>query len=64
MHYLITAYAAVAARWTELTDVHNRDRGESPVSTAVIIGGIALAAVALVATITAVAKAWGDKIPK
>jgi len=63
-HYLLTAYAAVATRWTQLTDESNRDRGEGPVSTAVIIGGVALAAVALVATITAVAKGWGGKIPK
>ena len=61
---LITAYAAAASRWAQITDERNRDRGDSPVSTAIIIGGIALAAVALVAVITGIVTGWGEKIPR
>lgn len=64
MQHLITAYAAVAARWAQLTDKRNSDRGEGPVSTAVVIAVAAAAAVALGVIILAAVNTWGDKIPK
>ena len=63
MHHLLTAYAAVTARWAQITDENNSDRGEGPVSTAVVIAVAAAAAVVLGAIILAAVKNWGSKIP-
>ncbi len=60
---LIACYAAVAARWAQLTDPENNDRGDSPVSTAIIVALVAAAAVAVMAVITAAATGWAAKIP-
>jgi hypothetical protein len=63
MHHLLIAYAAVTARWAQLTDKNNSDRGEGPVSTAVVIAVAAAAAVALGVIIMAAVNNWGSKIP-
>ncbi len=47
--------AALVVRWHEVTDRSERDRGDNPVPTAVIIAGLVILAVAVVAW--AVAKA-------
>lgn len=60
---LIACYAAVAARWAELNDPQENERGDSPVSTAIIVALLAAAAVAIAAVITAAATGWAAKIP-
>jgi hypothetical protein len=58
-----TCCAAVGARWAELTDPQESERGDSPVSTAIIVALLAAAAVAIMAVITAAATGWAAKIP-
>ena len=60
---LIAFYAAVAARWSQLSDPQVSDRGDSPVSTAIITALLAALAVAVLAVITAAATGWVGKIP-
>lgn len=47
MALLITAYVAVADRVARLNRPENRDRGEGPVSTVIIVAGLALLAIAI-----------------
>jgi hypothetical protein len=61
---LVACYAAAAARWAELADPKENERGDSPVSTAIIVALLAAAAVAIAAVITAAATGWADKIPR
>ncbi|MDR7278861.1 hypothetical protein [Catenuloplanes atrovinosus] len=49
MTLFLHAYAAVAARLTDLNRPENRDRGDSPVPTVIIIAGLAALAVAVLA---------------
>ncbi|GGM23812.1 hypothetical protein ACFFX1_10350 [Dactylosporangium sucinum] len=64
----LTPFVVVAsylvARWQELTDPAERDRGDSPVSTAVIVAILAVGAVAIAGAIVAVAQGWVDLIPE
>ena len=55
--------AALAVRLAELRRADQRDRGDSPVPTAVIIVGLAAAAVALVVAITTAVNGWIAEIP-
>lgn len=61
---LLNAYVAVVARLSQLRARAADDRGDSPVSTAVIVAGLAAAAVGIVVAITKVADSWAAKIPK
>lgn len=63
-NHLIAFYVALSTRWTELNDPQERDRGDSPVSTAIIVALVAALAVAVMAIITAAATGWANKIPK
>ncbi|GAB7039994.1 MULTISPECIES: hypothetical protein [Catenuloplanes] len=45
MALLLTAYVSVRTRLADLTSPEKRDRGESPVSTVIIIAGLAALAV-------------------
>jgi len=51
------------ARLATLRAVENRDRGDSPVSTAVIVAIIAAGAIIIATAIIAVAQGWVDLIP-
>ncbi len=53
----------LAARWHTLHTPGERDRGESPVSTAVIVAILAAAAVAVATAIALVASNWAASIP-
>jgi hypothetical protein len=53
----------LAARWHTINSVHERDRGESPVSTAVIVAILAAAAVAVATAIALIATNWTATIP-
>ena len=55
--------AAIAVRWAELTDDQVADRGDSPVSTAVIVAIIAAGAIIVAGGIITVANGWVDLIP-
>ncbi|MFI6758451.1 hypothetical protein ACIBF5_04810 [Micromonospora sp. NPDC050417] len=58
--YLSTA---IALRWAEMRDVKERDRGDSPVPTAVIILGMVVIAMAVTTFIFTMTNAWLDDIP-
>ncbi|GLW34481.1 hypothetical protein [Actinoplanes regularis] len=60
----IKAYTEAVTRWAQLTDERSRDRGEGPVSNAVVIAVAAAGAVLLGTIITAAVNTWGAKIPK
>ncbi|MDP9799761.1 hypothetical protein J2S43_008273 [Catenuloplanes nepalensis] len=49
MPLLIAAYVAVTTRLARLNSPENRDRGESPVSTVIIIAGLAILAIGVLA---------------
>ena len=49
MPLLIQAYVAVTTRFAQLTSAERRDRGESPVSTVIIIAGLAVLAIGVLA---------------
>ncbi|WP_328384198.1 hypothetical protein OHQ88_33900 (plasmid) [Micromonospora zamorensis] len=61
---LLKAYAAVTARLQEIRHPDTADRGDSPVSTAVIVALLAAAAVAVATAITAAANGWVARIPR
>ncbi len=50
-------------RWHELTDVKQRERGESPIPTVIIITGLALLAAVVVTWAIARANAYMDQAP-
>jgi hypothetical protein len=54
----------VAIRWRELRDRLTGDRGDSPVSTAIIVALIAAAAVAVAVAVAAAAASWTEEIPE
>lgn len=56
--------AWLVVRWHTLRTPAERDRGESPVSTAVIVAIIAAGAVVVATAIIAVANGWVDMIPE
>jgi hypothetical protein len=64
MQYLTIVAAYLAANWTAITDPAERDRGDSPVSTAVIVAIVAAGAVAVATAVIAVATGWVNIIPK
>lgn len=61
---LLMAYTAVATRLHEIKERAADDRGDSPVSTAIIVAVLATAAVAIAGVIAAAASSWAAKIPK
>ncbi|BBH67110.1 hypothetical protein ACTI_37950 [Actinoplanes sp. OR16] len=63
-HFLLTCYTAVAARWGALTDPAERERGDSPVSTAIIVALVAAAALAVATLIATIANNWAARIPQ
>ena len=54
----------VAIRWRELRDRLIDDRGDSPVSTAIIVAIIAAAAVAVATAVALAANNWTAEIPE
>jgi len=62
-HTLRQAGQWLAARWHTLNTPGERDRGDSPVSTAVIVAIVAAGAAAVAVTVIAVANGWVDIIP-
>lgn len=55
-------HSVIKERVDHLRRAGERDRGDSPVPTAIIIAGLAAAAVALVATASTLASGWMAKI--
>lgn len=55
-------HSVLKERVHHLRTVAERDRGDSPVPTAIIIAGLAAAAVALTATASTLASGWMAKI--
>lgn len=60
---LLKLYTAAVARLAALADPEEADRGDSPVSTAVIVALLAAAAVTVAGIITAAATRWANAIP-
>ncbi len=63
MRYLSNASIWVVTRWRTLRTPAERDRGDSPVSTAVIVAIIAAGAVAVATAVIVVANDWSAAIP-
>jgi hypothetical protein len=63
-HLMLTVYTAVVARWAAMTDPAERERGDNPVSTAIIVAVVATAAVAVGLAITNAVTGWTAKIPQ
>ncbi len=64
MRYLSNAPIWLVARWQTLRTPAERDRGDSPVSTAVIVAIIAAGAIVVATAIITVANGWSESIPK
>jgi len=60
---LLHCYTALLARWADLTSSPERDRGEGPLSTAIIVVTLAIAAVTLAVAITAAVTSYQGQIP-
>lgn len=56
--------AWLVARWHVLNSPAERDRGDSPVSTAVIVAILAAGAVVVATAVIAIANGWVDLIPE
>jgi len=54
----------VLHRWHEMRDPHERERGDSPISTAIITAIIAGLAVTVAGLIVAAATGWVDLLPQ
>ncbi|MGI5211383.1 hypothetical protein [Plantactinospora sp. CA-290183] len=63
MRLVTYLYTALAVRLAELRRDDQRDRGDSPVPTAVIIVGLAAAAVALTIAVSQSVSAWMGDLP-
>lgn len=61
---IVLARFALGDRLRQRLAVADRDRGEGPVSTAIMVALIALAAVTVAGIITAVATGWANRIPE
>jgi hypothetical protein len=55
--------AALMVRWQDITAPSQRDRGDNPVPTSIIIAGLALLAIAVVAWAVAKANSFMDSAP-
>ncbi len=64
MTYLREWPAWLVARWLSLRALAREDRGDSPVSTAVIVAIIAAGAIVVASAVIAAARGWVDIIPK
>jgi hypothetical protein len=62
--FAATLTVAAIALGDRLRAAVDDDRGDSPVSTAIIVALLAVAAVAVATAITAAANGWLGKIPK
>ncbi|SCF29161.1 hypothetical protein GA0074696_4141 [Micromonospora purpureochromogenes] len=63
MHPIHALVAYLAARWQDMTDPAEADRGDSPVGTAVITAILVAGAVVVAGAIVAVANGWVALIP-
>lgn len=64
MRHLKEPFTWLVARWHTLHAPGERNRGDSPVSTAVIVAIIAAGAVVVASAVIAVANGWANAIPK
>jgi hypothetical protein len=58
------AGAWLSSRWATIKEASRSDRGDSPVSTAVIVAIIAAGAVVVAGAIIAIANGWVAQIPR
>jgi multisubunit Na+/H+ antiporter MnhC subunit len=63
MKPILYLHTAVALRWAELRRADERDRGDSPVPTAVIILGMVVIAMAVTAFVFTRTNEWLNGIP-
>lgn len=64
MKPILYLHTAIAARWAELRSADERDRGDSPVPTAVIVLGMVVIAMAVTTFVFARTQGWLDGIPE